>query len=123
MKNKKIVEKIGSPRYDRWLHEVVLDFGDYHFTREELNDMGIGMHCVAAKRLNRILEKGDTVHRIYKMGMHGIRRYKGIGETSLIVIAFCIAAARESYDVLKWMGSGRTIQGGVRANAKRRKSA
>jgi len=125
MKDKKIIEHIGSPRYDRWLHEDVLDFGDYSFTRAELNDMGIGMHCVAAKRLHRVIHEQLTpssrrLHNLYKIGMKAVHHLDGVGETSLIVLAYCIAAASENYDVLKWMGGGRTIRGGVRANKDKR---
>jgi hypothetical protein len=126
MKHVRIESEIGSPRYDRWRNEIILDFGDYTFTRNELNDMGIGMHCVAAKRLHNILNttrnRADrTVHHLYTLGMKACFQLEGVGETSLIVLAYCIAAARDSYDVMKWIGeSGRSVRGAVRtANAKK----
>jgi hypothetical protein len=97
---------------------VVLDFFDYHFTRRELEQMGIGLHAVAAARVNRIL-RGESLRDIYAQGMDATYRREGIGETSLIVLAYCLAAA--DFNVIRWMGPARTLRGGVTSNRPRSK--
>lgn len=121
---KTVRDDLGSKRYRDWLGEVIIDFGDYDFTRNELNDIGVGMHFRAASYIQRhIKSRNLNLTAIYNMKMASFYRHdtRGIGEVSLIVIAHCIAAARPDWDVLKWIGErGRTVRGAVRKAKKDR---
>lgn len=116
--------KLGTPAYHAWRNEVVLDLGDFTFTRNELNDLGMGLHTNAAGRLDRISRKNKTLLGDYRrMGMDSIWRTDGIGQTTLILIGYLLCAAFPDFDLDKWVGNpARSIAGGVRANTHKKKA-
>lgn len=117
-------DELGRKTYDTWLTEVLVDFGDYTFTRHELNEIGVGMHFRAARNLHNAAKRMRwSLADIYRMGLKSFHNTPDtrIGPTTLIVTAYCIAAANDSWDVLRWMEhQARTIRGGVNQAKTRR---
>lgn len=116
-------EKIVRPAHARWLDAIILDLGTHTYTRRELDEMGVGLHAIAAARLHRALKKYPqyrSLRQVYLLGMGGFLELTGIGEMSALVMSHCIAGA--GYDVMQWIGAeGRTMKGAM-ANAKANKS-
>ena len=109
------VKDLRSKHYCDWRNEVVLDFGDYTFTRNELNDIDMGLHIKAARNLHRISRRYKfTLANLRDMGLPSIRRMDGMGETTCLVLAYCLVACMDPFDIHKWMDKKvRTIRGGV----------
>lgn len=118
----RILKQIASPAYTRWLDTRVLRISDLNYTRTQLNDMGLGVHTIAAARITRRLN-GIDFPTIRRMGMSAFLDIKGIGEVSCIVMSHIIAD--QGGDVMKWIGAeGRTVKGAIanaRAKSVRRK--
>lgn len=115
---------IGSARYAEWRNAIVLDFGDYTFTRDELDEIGIGLHTKAASILQRIAQDEKiNLAEIRRMKADGLYSLSGVGETCLIVAASCILASFPEFDFDAWVNSpSRTFRGGVRkVTAKKKK--
>jgi hypothetical protein len=127
MASTSIRDEIGTLQYAAWLDEVIADFGDYTFTRRELDTIGVGLHTKAARNLHRIAKAEKwALADIYAMGLAAFHNtpVRGIGNTTLIVTAYCIAAANDKWDVLHWIGErGRTVRGAVSKAKKTRRAA
>lgn len=110
---KDFTKEIASPRYSRWMAEPVLRIGGQAYSRHMLDEMGVGLHTIAAKRLNRILSHHRmSMPRILEAGLKGFLNLPGLGETSAIVISHVIV--EQGYDVFEWIGEkGRSIRGAV----------
>ena len=107
---------LASPAYERWRGEVVLDFGDYTFTRNELDDMGVGLHTKAASILQRLSRKHKlTLADFRRIKADGAYDLSDVGNTCLIVLASCLLVAFPAFDFDVWIASpSRTFVGGVR---------
>ena len=114
---KAFTKKIASPRHDRWMDEQILILGTTAYTRRYLDQMGVGLHTIAAKRLaNKVAEHQVGLAELFRMKLNGVLRLGGIGESSAIVISHILDD--QDYDVFAWIGAkGRSYKGAM-ANAK-----
>lgn len=105
--------------YVGWRNEVFVDFGDYTFTREELDALGIGLHTKAASGLTK---HSYSLAEFRDMNMDSAWDLSGVGTTSLIVLGALLLATFPTFDLDRWLGvKGRTIAGGVRSATARKK--
>lgn len=116
---------LGSSAYHRWRDGIVIDFGDYTFTRDELDEIGVGLHIKAASILQRLSRKHKlTLADLRRIKADGLYDLPGVGGTCLIVAASCLLSAFPGFEFAAWIASpSRTFQGGVRkitAKTKRR---